>query len=134
VGDVSREPELRKDLGLAYLELEEYDRAYEVLRPALDMSSGQPVEAEVLLAMGRVLVVRRETVQAISLFEAVEMKNPDLIYKDAPTAWNVGLAFEGIGRYNKARTIYNGIRQKWPGSAEAGWASARLSELAALAQ
>ncbi len=132
VGDAAREPVLRKDLGLTYLELEEYDRAYEVLRPAAEMSAGQPAEGEVLLALGRVMVGRGETVQAISLYDAVDQKYPDLIYKDAPSAWSVGLAFEGGGRYSKARTIYNTLRQRWPESVEAGWATSRLTDLASL--
>src|SRR5690606_29431084 len=43
VGDSSKEPELRKRLGVLYLDQQEYERAYEVLRPAAEMAEGQKV-------------------------------------------------------------------------------------------
>lgn len=134
VGDVSKEPALRAELGTVYLQQDEIDRAYEVVRPAVEMSQGTPAEAEVLLAMGRVLAARGETVQALSLYESVDEKNPQLIYKDADSAWSVGLAYERAGRYPRARAIYNEVRQRWPETPQAEWATRRLTELAALHQ
>lgn len=134
IGDPAKEPELRKQLGVLYLDKQEYERAYEVLRPAAEMAEGQKVNGEIMMALGRALVARGETVQAISLYEAVDEKYPGLIESDAASAWSAGLAFEGAGRYTKARTLYNLIRQKWSGTAEANWATARLNDLATLRQ
>jgi TolA-binding protein len=132
VGDPAREPLLRKNLGVLYLQQEEAERAYEVLRPAADMASDQPLNGEILVALGRTLMARGETVQAISLYEAVEAKHPGLIESSAANTWSVALAYEGAGKYGRARTLYNLLRQNYPGTAEAGWASARLNDLAAL--
>lgn len=134
VGNADTEPDLRKRLGVLYLDQEKYDRAYEILRPAADMAQGTPLEGEIMLALGRTLMARGEAVQAISLYEAVEAKHPDVIEGNAASAWSVALAYEGAGRYAKSRVLYNTIRQKWPASPEAGWAATRLQELASLRQ
>lgn len=134
VGDVAKEPALRTELGEAYLKLDEYDRAWEVLRPALDMTAGSPGEAKVMLLMARCHLGRKDTARAVGMLEAVEQKHPGTIMTDAETAWNAGLAYEATARYTRARNIYNEIRLKWPGTPEATWAETRLRDLAALAQ
>ncbi len=132
VGDPVREPVLRKNLGEIYLELEDFNAAYEVLRPAAEMAEGQTVNGQVMIALGRSMLGRGETVQAISLFDSVEENHPELIESTPESAWAAGLAYEGIGRYTKARSLYSLIRQKFPESRQAQWATARLNELAAL--
>jgi len=134
VGNLTLEPELRGDLGAAYIEMEEFDRAWEVLRPAVDMTAGKPEEGKILLLMARCQMARRDTDRALAIVEIVEQKYPGTIMTDAASAWNAGLAFESGARYAKARAIYNEIRAKWPGTAEAGWAEARLRDLAVLVQ
>jgi len=134
VGDVSQEPTLREKLGEAYIDMEEVDRAWEVLRPAVDMTAGKPEEGKILLLMARCQMARRDTDRALAIVEIVEQKYPGTIMTDAASAWNAGLAFESGARYAKARAIYNEIRAKWPGTAEAGWAEARLKDLTALVQ
>lgn len=132
VGDPLREPVLRKNLGEIYLELEDFNAAYEVLRPAAEMAQGQTVNGQVMIALGRSMLGRGETVQAISLFDSVEENHPELIESTPESAWAAGLAYEGIGRYTKARSLYSLIRQKFPDSRQAQWATARLNELSAL--
>lgn len=132
VGDPATEPEIRKRLGNLYIQQENFSRAYEILRPAADMAEGQPLNGEILLALARTMVARGETVQAIGLFQAVEEKHPGLIESKSETAWAVGLAFEGVGNYTRARTLYNTVRQNFPASREAVWATERFNDLAAL--
>lgn len=132
VGDPAKEPEIRLRLGNLYLQQENFGKAYEILRPAADMAEGQPLNGEVLLALARTMTARGETVQAIGLFQAVEEKHPGLIESKAETAWSVGLAFEGVGNYTRARALYNTLRQNFPASREAAWATERLNDLAAL--
>src|SRR5690606_17386514 len=133
-GDPAKEPGLRRQLGSAYLELEENDRAWEVLRPAVDMAAGTSEEGPVLMLLARTHMARGEVTRALAILDVVEQKFPGAVVSDVKSAWSAGLAFEAGARYAKARAIYNELRQKWPDAQEARWAELRLRDLAALSQ
>src|SRR5690606_13234112 len=113
VGDPVKEPSLRRQLGEAYLDLEENDRAWEVLSPAVDLTAGTAEEGPVLLLLARAHMARGEVTRALAILDIVEQKYPDSVTSNVKSAWSAGLAFEAGARYAKARAIYNEIRQKW---------------------
>lgn len=132
IGDTTKEPQLRRELGETYLDLEEFDRAWEVLRPAVDLVSGQPAEGQILLMLARCQMARKDTVRALGIVENVEAKYPEAVSGSASASWIAGLVYESGGKYARARSLYGDIRLQWPDSKEAGWASARLNDLAAM--
>lgn len=134
VGDPTREPALRRQLGEAYLNLEEYDRAWEVLSPAAAMAAGTPDEGPVKALLVRSHMARGQVTQALALLDELEQKFPDQIGGTAASSWSAGLAYEAGMRFAKARTIYHDLQRKWPDSQEARWANLRLQQLATLAR
>jgi len=131
VGNPVREPLLRKQLGEAYIEQKDYDRALEILKPAVDMSKGQSIEPEILLLISECYVQKKDVQKAAAILMDVADRFPDAA-RNPRAAWNIGLVYEEAGKYQKARAIYGDLRRRWPDTKEAGWAGDRMNDIARL--
>lgn len=131
VGNTEKEPALRIELAQAYIRMEQYDRAMEILRPALDQLKDKPEEADALILLAECHIAKKDVKSAAAVLVEVMEKYPETA-KKPKAAWNIGLVYEESGRYEKARTIYNDLRRNFPDTPEAGWAEARLREISTL--
>ncbi|MGI8908023.1 MAG: tetratricopeptide repeat protein [Candidatus Sumerlaeaceae bacterium] len=133
VGSPDREVPLRLRLGQAYLTLEEYERALEVLRPAVDASRGRFEEADILILISECYIATHRNAQAVTLLADVLQRFPAAPQR--PRAlYDYGLVNEASGNFERARTMYSELRQKWPASAEAAQAVQRLRDMDRLAE
>lgn len=133
VGNMEREVPLRLKLGQAYLALEEYERALEVMRPAAELSRGRTEEADILILISECYIATRRNAQAVTLLSDVLQRFPAAPQR--PRAlYDFGLVNEASGNFERARTMYSELRQRWPASAEAAQAVQRLRDMDRLAE
>jgi TolA-binding protein len=133
VGAPDREVPLRLQLGQAYLAMEEYDRALEVMRPAVELSRGRQEEPDILILISECYIATRRNSQAVTLLSDVLQRFPAATQR--PRAlYDFGLVNEASGNFERARTMYTELRQRWPASAEATQAQQRLKDMDRLAE
>jgi TolA-binding protein len=133
VGSSDREVPLRLRLGQAYLSLEEYERALEIMRPAADMARGRAEEPDILILISECYIATRRNPQAVTLLADVLQRFPAAPQR--PRAlYDYGLVNEATGNFERARAMYNELRQNWPASAEAAQAIQRLKDMERLAE
>jgi TolA-binding protein len=124
---------LRLRLGQAYLSLEEYERALEIMRPAADMAQGRHEEPDILILISECYIATRRNPQAVTLLADVLQRFPAAPQR--PRAlYDYGLVNEATGNFARARAMYSELRQSWPASAEAAQAIQRLKDMERLAE
>jgi len=133
VGNPDQELPLRLQLGQAYMRMEEYERALEVLRPAQEASRDKPQEPEILVLISECMIATGNTQQAVNLLSDVIQRYPAAPQRPRAT-YDLGLIYEASGNYARARAMYNEVRQQWSGTAEGEQAIQRLKDLDRLAE
>lgn len=133
VGTPQREVPLRLQLGQTYLTLEEFDRALEVLRPAMDLARGTAEEADILILISESYLANRDLQRAATMLTDVLERFPEA--QQRPRAmYNLALVYEAGRQYERARALYSQVRLQWPDRPEAAQAMQRLKDMDRLAE
>lgn len=124
----AREVTVRRMLGQALITTQDYDRALQVLMPALDAAAGTADEAEILLLISDAAIARRDADQAARALDQLVRRHPDAATRPR-VRLNQGLLFEETGSYQRARSVYNALLEESPQTPEAELARERLRDL-----
>lgn len=127
--DVDTVSRLRSQLGAAYLELKDYQRALEVLRAIPDASAKPDVLdqlAECHMALG-------DHRSAALVIEEL-LRNHPLYPGRAKLRLSLGLIQEDAGLYQRAMAEYRLLLEEAPNAPEAGTARERMNQLKQLTQ
>jgi TolA-binding protein len=120
--------ETRRKLGHAYVYAQNYDRALEVLEPALETAGGTPQEAEILDLTAETLIAKGDNARATRLLDEIISRYST--YKGmARVRLNMGLANEALGYYQRAMAEYRMIEEQSPATREAQAAQGRIADL-----
>jgi TolA-binding protein len=133
VGAADTEVPLRLRLGQAYMTMEQYDRALDVMLPAREIAGGKPEEPDILVLISECWIATRKNADAEKTLQEVLERFPEAVIRPR-AAYDQGLVNEAAGQIERARALYSEVRLKWPGTPEATQAEERLKDLNKLAE